>query len=586
VDEVIDLAMYNDPAIPVAQAVKVFPPRLKTLWVQALQRPENDLKCQAAATIAVAHQRGMAGLDTTIPPLQQVLDQAEQPAVVRRAAAQALITLDARQTAESLWRHAQTDGIEMRSLVEPALARWDYRPARTVWLERLQQAALPNRGQLLAIQGLGMVCESKAAGPLRELVRSPRTDAILRLEAARALGALQTTGLENDAQHLAAEKAAPGNVVAVPPSAVAHRSNGLAEKAAPGGVAALAAASLLRKHRGDEAAKILLRLAEEAEPAVAGVALDGLLDDDPRRVLPLLRTLVASPDALVRGKAVEAHRRQRRAEDVPLIADLLDDPHPQVRTGARKALIESAQAAELREVVLRATTRMLATKQWRALEQAALALALLDHKPAASRFVELLQFQRPEVFVTAAWGLRKLAVPETLPAQLREIERRWDASLKTDVSQSYEMIDLQVAQLAQALGRARYEPAALVLRRFVPKRWNIGPESRAAAIWSLGWLHEKAPPTDLVHQLMSRVTDDSEIDPEDVRVRRMSAVGLGRMKAQEAVVALKRYYQGKVTLQPFFNACGWALQEITGEKLPASGIVEYVQVGWFLESQQ
>ena len=32
--------------------------------------------------------------------------------------------------------------------------------------------------------------------------------------------------------------------------------------------------------------------------------------------------------------------------------------------------------------------------------------------------------------MTAAWGLRKLAVPETLPAQLREIERRWQGFRK------------------------------------------------------------------------------------------------------------------------------------------------------------
>ena len=30
--------------------------------------------------------------------------------------------------------------------------------------------------------------------------------------------------------------------------------------------------------------------------------------------------------------------------------------------------------------------------------------------------MKLLTFDRPEVFVTAAWGLRRLAVPETVPA--------------------------------------------------------------------------------------------------------------------------------------------------------------------------
>ena len=49
---------------------------------------------------------------------------------------------------------------------------------------------------------------------------------------------------------------------------------------------------------------------------------------------------------------------------------------------------------------------MLATPRWRALEQATILLAVLDHKPAAPRLVDLLRFERPEVFVAAAWGLR------------------------------------------------------------------------------------------------------------------------------------------------------------------------------------
>src|SRR4029077_19971235 len=111
------------------------------------------------------------------------------------------------------------------------------------------------------------------------------------------------------------------------------------------------------------------------------------------------------------------------------------------------------------------------------------------------RLVELLQFERPEVFLASAWGLRKLAVPETLPAQLSEIERRWQRSLKPDnPNDPFQIIDLQVAQLAQSLGQAKYNPASAMLRRFVPKKWNVGPESRAAAIWSLGLIHQTNPP--------------------------------------------------------------------------------------------
>jgi HEAT repeat protein len=365
--------------------------------------------------------------------------------------------------------------------------------------------------------------------------------------------------LEKDAAHLAAEKAAPGSV------------------------AQLAAAVLLRKHRGDEAAGILRRLAAEADPAAAAIALEGMLDDDPRRVLPLLPRLLASPDTTLRTLGIEAHRRHPLPEHIAPVAELLDDLHPQVRIRARNVLLQVAQRAEHGEAVRGQAMRLLATERWRALEQAAILLALLDHKQAAPRLVELLRGERPEVYLTAAWALRKLAVPETLPAQLHEIDRRWQRSLKPDVNEAYPMIDRQVSQLAQSLGQARYAPAAPVLARSVPKRWNIGPESRAAAIWALGLIHQKAPPADLVEELIGRVTDENVFEPEDENVRRMSAIALGRMKAPEAVSAVRKYYPRKLSLDPFMNACGWALQEIAGEPLPRSGTVDVFQTGWFLE---
>src|SRR5207244_4924398 len=100
-DEVIDSVMYKDPDVPMPRVVKFFPPRLTSLWLWALERPDQDLKCQAAATIALAHRRGMPGLETTIAPLLQPLDQPGQHPTVRPAAAHALITRDARPAATS-----------------------------------------------------------------------------------------------------------------------------------------------------------------------------------------------------------------------------------------------------------------------------------------------------------------------------------------------------------------------------------------------------------------------------------------------------------------------------------------------------
>src|SRR5262245_14727996 len=123
-EPVIDFPEFADPSIPSATPVKVFPERLLVLWLQALARPESDYKWHAAAAIAQAHRRGMPGLNAAVEPLQRTLEQQGAEASVRLAVAQALIELDARQSAPVLFAHAQSDGADMRNLIEPALARW------------------------------------------------------------------------------------------------------------------------------------------------------------------------------------------------------------------------------------------------------------------------------------------------------------------------------------------------------------------------------------------------------------------------------------------------------------------------------
>src|SRR5262249_38953759 len=156
---------------------------------------------------------------------------------------------------------------------------WDYKPARALWLQRLDDPAPPPRALILAIRGLGTVREGQAAGKLRTLVlaglrkgadgpgvRQPGGGAgrpgsvlpMVRLEAARALGSVREGGLEGDAEALAAD-----------PSGRSLTGR-------------LAAASLLRRHRGETAVRLLQRLARDPEPAVAVLAGTRLLEIDHR----------------------------------------------------------------------------------------------------------------------------------------------------------------------------------------------------------------------------------------------------------------------------------------------------------------
>jgi hypothetical protein len=161
--------------------------------------------------------------------------------------------------------------------------------------------------------------------------------------------------------------------------------------------------------------------------------------------------------------------------------------------------------------------------------------------------------------------LRKLAVAATLPAALKYAEVKLKDLAK---GVGWPLLDHQLSQLNQFLGQARYKPADAALRRYLPRLGKGGgpAEARAAAVWALGLLHEGKPDPDVVRAALARLNDLAPPPPEDYRVRWMAAVTLGRLKAKAALPSLRKYYQ---TPPPYTDhVCGWAIEQITGERLP------------------
>jgi HEAT repeat protein len=568
-DPLIDSPMYRIPDVPMPPVVRVFPEGLKELWLRALERPEADMKYKAAHAIARAHQMGMKGLETTIAPLLAALDSPDQHPTVRLALARSLSVLEARESAASLFRQVQAGSSDLRELVEPALARWDYQPARAVWLERLREPAARQRDLVLAIQGLAMVREERAVDRLREMVLADRVSGPIRLESARALGSLCGEGREKDAERLAAD-------------------------ASPRGlVPRLAAASLLRRHSSPQAIQLLQRLTRDAEPAVAAIAVARLLEIDPQLVVPSIAHLLASPDANLRSLAVDTLGRRPSADHLHLLGDRLDDEHLSVRVKARQYLQKLAGDKDWHDPVIAEGTRMLRTQQWRSLEQAAILLTQLDHKPAAERFLELLAFDRPEVSVSAGWGLRKLDVPETLPRVLSFVDSQWTrlsgkggagVGQRTPAIPN-EIMDHALSQLNQFLGQRKYRSADAVLRRFMPKR-RTEIEARASAVWALGLIHEGETIDDLATALEGRLNDIASVPPEVGEVRLTAALTLGRMKAKKTLPSLRNYApHDQMSREPIDNACAWAITQITGEALPPNRPIRKMQRNWFLSPQ-
>ncbi|MBL8848737.1 MAG: HEAT repeat domain-containing protein, partial [Planctomycetaceae bacterium] len=176
-----------------------------------------------------------------------------------------------------------------------------------------------------------------------------------------------------------------------------------------------------------------------------------------------------------------------------------------------------------------------------------------------------------EVAVTAAWGLSRLAVPDTLPAMLAFSERAAGISIDPNAPATAMTPghDRCLLHLFQAFGQMKYMPAESLLMPFVPRRYDVSPETRCAAIWALGHLHAGDPQPELARMLAERVADDGEIPvPEPIEVRTHAAISLGQMNVADGVEILRNVYHRKDPSSPLRGGCEWAIERITGNELP------------------
>jgi HEAT repeat protein len=550
-----ELAFVRDPHLVPPPPMTADTTRLKALWLVALKRPETEMQRLSAETIERAHRDGIPGMKGARGDLVRILSAERTHPTARIAAARTLIALDARDAAGELQRAAVQYDTALRQVIEPAVAAWDHQPMRDVWLARLKDRATHRRELLLALNGLAAVREERAAPLCLALSADGQQSPDVRVAAAKAAGNIADSGWYDAAQELAGSSQA----------SIINR---------------LCAVALLSRHRSSGAQQLLMQLAQDSEPAVAAQALAQLLAIDPELVAPLAEAAFQNPDANVRQQAVAAYARRPSPERVKALAPLLDDPHPQVRQGVREELFRLAKMPELDSSVREAASEVLAGESWRGQEQAAQLLTALDHKPAAARLVQLLESSRPEVMVSAAWGLRKLAVPETLTAILDKAKRQHEAR---DKSGDTPGLDMQVAHLFEALGLMKHAPAEPLLRQYIPKRQDR-ESSRCAAIWALGHLYAGNPDEKLAQLFTDRLTENpAAILPELPSIRMISAISLGRMKAASQLKPMRDWMGPAIDPDQVDLALRWAIHEITGETLPEPLQPPARHGRWFLE---
>jgi hypothetical protein len=237
----IDFLMDTNPDCSQLAPLRLEMNEHKQLWFEALARPEIDLQRMSAESIALAKEKGISGLSEAIPSLEKIVVTDSTHPAARFSAARALVALDARGSAETLFQASRKYGSDIRQLVEPALASWDFGPIKSIWMKRLDAPGVRTRDFMLATRGLGKMREAAALPVLRAIVLDLNLPSDVRLESASAAGQLVDTGFEEDAERLIHEARTNPNV---------NRHSAI---------------RLLARHSSDDAIKVFHELAADHE---------------------------------------------------------------------------------------------------------------------------------------------------------------------------------------------------------------------------------------------------------------------------------------------------------------------------------
>ena len=546
--------LFEEPYLPIPAVANEYTAAVVPLLKEALESGNADLQRDAAVSIIQLHEGGFRDCSSLQDPLAAVLKVEGANRLLRKDVARALVAIDARESADALFKTIGRDADLVR-IVEPALARWYHQPAQEVWRRRLEnvdiEAAFLVRS---AILGAGLSRDQRSMRLLQNLiVHSPQ--ATYRLAAAKALGSISETGLEEFSGQLLEER----SDVLSPASAaktVLHR---------------LMAVEVIRNHRSDSARKTLLELAADSEGAIASVAWESLLRSDPVALRSLTRQSITAQDARVRGFVVDVLLATPDSAAVEQLGLLLDDRHRDVRNAARGALLTISKMPELREDVIAAGVAGLHRDRWEGLEQSAVLLGILDHEPAADRCFELLTHPRTESAVAAAWALRKFMIPATLPRMFQFCED-FDETLVAGRRHA-DSAPIVAGHLFEAMGQMLYRPAEPLLRQYIAKKApRLAVPLRQSAIAAIGWLNEDSGDEELSALFLQRWLDEGPLpiyERENVRIA--SILSIGRIKAPSFEAQVRSRYPG-VSSDGRTYSMEWALTRFTGEPLKKASI--------------
>ena len=568
--------MDAEPGFEASEVTTIFSKKLMPLWLEALSSDTVELQRRAAETIVLAKRRGMGGLDSAIPPL---LDRFRKPDVarsVRAAIANALIAMDAKQSATTFASVLATaNDIQLQSICETAIANWRSDCIVDVWRERLNDSSESITTRVLAIRGVARLGDGSTKDKLFRIVMDETEPFSLRFESSKAIG--QLSKIEVSQAGKALNAVVDQSIVKA--SATLLKSKRVTDR--------LLGVNMVAGCTDETSSEVLLEFAGDPEPAIATVAWQSLLEtSDPRRLDSKIEIGIVSRDYRVRRQTVQLLAFWKNSEATTRLGRMLNDKHPEVRELARTTLLEFAKGDALVDDVIDAADAAL-RMDWQGIQQGLLILCLLDHKPSAKTCIELklLDHVRGEVHITAAWLLERLSVDATF-ASINSYLEEHVTQIKSGKSGRYAESQYEAfSHLIQLLGRNQYKDLEeVVITKLIPKDMAIlDYPIRPAAIWSIGKIYAgKKLPEKYVEPLIARLDDENPQNPESKYVKTMCAYTFGVTKTDQGLESLREFARksGRDSRLGFY--CLWAINQLTNEPIPPANETKIFENRWFL----
>ncbi|MDG1898160.1 MAG: HEAT repeat domain-containing protein [Fuerstiella sp.] len=506
--------------------------------------PDNEIRIEAITTLEQIHVKRLVDISHLARPLRKLLGESDH-VHVRQACASALAAIG---HAESAIEVAQMCHPEFESLcvkIEPEFVSWGNDALKSAWVQRIKTPDTYSTVLVrLASEGLTQLRDTEANAAFELMLGNVLAGYVNRHSAARALGAL-----DHKTATITAERYAKGNI--------ADR---------------LLACALLRQCVSEPGIASLGKLCDDNSDTVASRAWKTMLERDPEQLVEKLDVGVRHRDSNVRFAAIQVIDLFPTEDSCRKLHVLMGDVHIGVRNSARRSLaVFAGTRPDLSELISRNAGMTLSDPDadWQQLEQSLVLLGQLRERQWQNKCLPLLEHDRPEVLVTAAWLLHLMPQRDIAEQVGQTTLRRHKLYQETPSSGPQGVARaLQLTFLFQHAGFTELTS----LQNLCAKQFSKGegdPEKRAAGLWALGKINKGDADPTIAGKLTERIFDDALLSPEFPVVRRMSVAALVWMNARSAVKDMLKIRQKYGVRGMLGETARWALPQLGAKQPPA-----------------